>query len=73
MKLTARHLIRGRGFHRRPRVAPRPPLRPLLRPEEALDNRFAYCPAEERHTLHALLRIGARICWTCRTRTEGHS
>lgn len=37
---------------------------------EALVSDTAYCPAEEKDTLHAFLRTGGRICWTCRTYTD---
>lgn len=42
----------------------------LLRPVEAMANDLAYCPAEERERLHAFLRTGGRVCWTCRTFTD---
>ncbi|NUR64374.1 MAG: hypothetical protein HOQ47_01325 [Streptomyces sp.] len=45
------------------------PLRVLMRPTEAMVNDIAWCPAEERETLHAFLRLGGRQCWTCRTVT----
>ncbi|RMB85596.1 hypothetical protein [Streptomyces shenzhenensis] len=55
---------------RRPRRAEETvPLVVLMRPTEAMVNDLAYCPAEERTTLHAFLRTGGRVCWTCRTRT----
>ncbi|MFE3169295.1 hypothetical protein [Streptomyces sp. NPDC059224] len=44
-------------------------LRALMRPTEAMVNDVAWCPAEERETLHAFLRPGGRQCWTCRTIT----
>jgi hypothetical protein len=40
-----------------------------MRPQEAMVNDLAYCPAERRQTLHAFLRLGGRECWTCRTIT----
>ena len=30
-------------------------------------NGDAWCPAEKRDRLHAILRNGARRCWTCAT------
>ncbi|NUP19235.1 MAG: hypothetical protein HOZ81_24710 [Streptomyces sp.] len=48
------------------------PLRTLMRPTEAMVNDIAYCPAEERNTLHAFLRLGGRQCWVCRTVTPAN-
>ena len=42
---------------------------PLMRPEEAMVNDVAWCPVEQRETLHAFRHTGGRICWTCRTLT----
>ncbi|MFC8515533.1 hypothetical protein [Streptomyces sp. NPDC057257] len=67
MRLTTRHLLRGRGQHRAARPAPVA----LMRPVEAHDNRLARCPAEGRQTLHALIRGTGLVCWTCRTITPG--
>jgi len=66
-----RRIVQPGPGHRR---AGRPrPVKPtptnLMRPEEAMVNDLAYCPAEERETLHAFLRLGGRQCWTCRTVT----
>lgn len=52
------------------RVVEAVPLAVLMRPTEAMVNDTAFCPAEERDTLHAFLRTGGRICWTCRTYTD---
>jgi len=71
VKLT-RNLFRGQGLHRlhRPRrvgeAAPEPV---IARPVEAMVNDLAWCPAEERDTLHAFLATGGRQCWTCRVVT----
>ena len=46
------------------------PLDALMRPVEATVNDLAWCPAEERETLHAFFRLGGRQCWTCRTFTN---
>jgi hypothetical protein len=63
----------GHGHRRKGTHTPCPdhtvPLRVLMRPTEALVNDLAWCPAEERETLHAFLRLGGRQCWTCRTVT----
>lgn len=40
------------------------------RSTQATVDDIAYCPAEERNTLHAFLRLGGRVCWTCRTFTD---
>lgn len=71
LRRCLRQLVRPTGRRR----APRPtedtvPLAALLRPTEAMSNDEAYCPAEERYRLHAFLRTGGRICWTCRTYTD---
>jgi hypothetical protein len=42
----------------------------LMRPQSAEVNDLAYCPAEQRDTLHAFHPDG-RQCWTCRTFTSG--
>ncbi|MBL1107381.1 hypothetical protein JK361_22705 [Streptomyces sp. 5-8] len=41
----------------------------MLRPVEALATDTAWCPAERETTLHSFLRMGGRICLTCRTLT----
>ncbi|MGW5175852.1 hypothetical protein ACWERY_16005 [Streptomyces sp. NPDC004082] len=64
MKLTTRHLFRGKGEHR-PSAQPVP----LLRPDDVVANDAAYCPAEQRTTFHGMHRDGSRHCWTCRTET----
>ncbi|MEV5659830.1 hypothetical protein [Streptomyces flaveolus] len=43
----------------------------LLRPQAVEVNDHAWCPAEERLTLHGFHRDNSRTCWTCRTRTSG--
>lgn len=70
-----RRIVQPGQGHRRKGTAHTPcpdhtvPLRVLMRPTEALVNDIAWCPAEERETLHAFLRLGGRQCWTCRTVT----
>lgn len=65
-----RQLVRPSGRRRAPRVIEeRVPLAVLMRPQEAMVNDLAWCPAEKRETLHAFLRLGGRECWTCRTIT----
>jgi hypothetical protein len=63
----------GSGHRRKGTHTPCPdhtvPLHVLMRPTEALVNDIAYCPAEDRDTLHAFLRLGGRQCWVCRTVT----
>lgn len=63
-------LVRPGGRHRTRRVHETVPLAVLMRPTEATVNDIAYCQAEERNTLHAFLRLGGRVCWTCRTFTD---
>ncbi len=69
MKLTTRNLFRGLGRHRPRRLGEAAPEPVIARPTEAMVNDLAWCPAEERQTLHALLTTGGRVCWTCRTVT----
>ena len=71
VKLHApRFLRKSTGRHRGARPAEvTVPLADLMRPVEATVNDIAWCPAEERETLHAFLRPGGRECWTCRTVT----
>lgn len=57
------------GTGRRRAVHPADPAVAMLRPVETLVTDEAYCPAENRITLHAFLRTGGRVCWTCRTVT----
>ncbi|MFD4559006.1 hypothetical protein ACFWP5_32585 [Streptomyces sp. NPDC058469] len=70
-----RRIVQTGPGHRRKGTAHTPcpdytvPLRVLMRPTESLVNDMAWCPAEERETLHAFLRLGGRQCWTCRTVT----
>ncbi|MFD6294554.1 hypothetical protein ACFWFU_07085 [Streptomyces sp. NPDC060235] len=59
----------GGGKHRPHRDEVTVPVATLLRPREATVNDLAYCPAEQRQTLHAFLALGGRVCWTCRTHT----
>lgn len=66
-----RQILAPAGKHRPQPVQETVPLAVLLRPAEAMVNDQAWCPAEERQTLHAFLRTGGRVCWTCRTYT-GH-
>jgi hypothetical protein len=40
-------------------------LNELLDGGEIEANDFAYCPAEERTTFHAIRSDGSRRCWTC--------
>lgn len=65
-----RQAIAPAGKHRPRRVEETVPLAVLMRPEEATVNDFAWCPAEQRKTLHAFLVLGGRVCWTCRTVTD---
>ncbi len=60
--LLARWAVRPApgGRDRQPRTVA------LLRPVEALVTDLAYCPAEERDTLHCFLRTGGRVCMDCR-------
>jgi hypothetical protein len=65
-----RTVARPTGRHRGPRPAEATaPADALMRPVEATANDLAWCPAEERETLHAFLRLGGRQCWVCRTVT----
>jgi hypothetical protein len=66
--LLSRWLAVPDRAHRAPRV-PEDHLTPeeLFRPAEVDD--LAYCPAEERNTLHAFPGTGTRVCWTCRCET----
>ncbi|MFF7142323.1 hypothetical protein ACFZB5_13880 [Streptomyces nodosus] len=54
------------GRHRAPRHAAPAAPQQLLRPIEALDTFEAWCPAEQRTTLHARLRLGGAVCMDCR-------
>lgn len=63
-------LTAGGGKHRPHRDGETVPLRTLMRPREATVNDLAFCPAEEKDTYHAFLRLGGRVCWTCRTYTD---
>lgn len=67
---AVRQVIAPEGKHRPRRVYEKVPLRVLMRPEEAMVNDVAYCPAEMRDRLHAFLTTGGRVCWTCRTYTD---
>jgi hypothetical protein len=67
---VVRQVVAPTGHHRPRRVIETVPLAVLMRPEEAMVNDLAWCPAEERETLHAFLRLGGRVCWTCRTFTD---
>ncbi|MGW2933979.1 hypothetical protein ACWDA7_19495 [Streptomyces sp. NPDC001156] len=60
------------GRHRARRAADTSWRRPLLRPQEAMANDVAWCPAERRTTMHAFLRLGGRQCWDCRHITPHH-
>ncbi|MEU6649472.1 hypothetical protein ABZ904_08495 [Streptomyces sp. NPDC046900] len=65
-----RQIVAPTGRRRAPRrVEETVPLRVLMRPQDAMVNDLAWCPAEERNTLHAFFRLGGRQCWTCRTVT----
>ncbi|WP_330349241.1 hypothetical protein [Streptomyces sp. NBC_00582] len=66
-------VLPGKGRRRaaRPPAKPADPYVRMLRPVEAMATDIAYCPAEQTETLHAFLRMGGRICWTCRTLTMG--
>jgi hypothetical protein len=44
-------------------------LRDLLTDGDLEENEFAFCPAEERTTFHAVRADGSRRCWTCQTET----
>ncbi|GGQ48586.1 hypothetical protein [Streptomyces asoensis] len=57
-------LLPGKGRRRSSRVGAR--YVRGLRPVEALVKDTAYCPAEQRDTVHAFLRMGGRVCLTCR-------
>ena len=67
MKLTTRHLLRGKGQHRARRpVEETTSLHALLRPIEALDQVEARCPIEQRTTLHLRFAAGGLMCLDCR-------
>lgn len=66
-----RQVVAPAGRHRPHHIVEAVPLNVLMRPSEAMVNDMAWCPAEERDRLHAFLRTGGRVCWTCRTRTTG--
>ena len=66
-----RQLIAPAGKHRTPPGTTVVPHAVLLRPTEAMVTDLGWCPTELRQTLHAYLRTGGRICWSCRTKTEG--
>lgn len=68
---AVRQVIAPAGKHRPHRVEETVTLPVLMRPAEAMVNDTAWCPAEQRNRLHAFLRTGGRMCWTCRTYT-GH-
>ncbi|PWI08354.1 hypothetical protein DIZ27_23230 [Streptomyces sp. NWU339] len=66
-----RQIVAPNGKHRPRRLDSVPPTA-QPRPVEATEttvNDTAYCPAEKRDRLHAFLRTGGRVCWTCRTVT----
>lgn len=65
-----RQVVAPAGKHRPRHGVETVPLAVLMRPDESMVNDVAYCPAEERKTLHAFLRLGGRVCWTCRTFTD---
>lgn len=65
-----RQIVAPAGKHRPRRVQETVPLAVLMRPEEALANDEAWCPAEKQFRLHAFLRTGGRVCWTCRWVTD---
>ncbi|MGA5506860.1 hypothetical protein [Streptomyces umbrinus] len=65
-----RQIVAPAGKHRPRRVQETVTLNVLMRPEESLVNDEAWCPAEQRFTYHAYLRMGGRVCWTCRWKTE---
>jgi hypothetical protein len=43
----------------------------LLDGGEVEANDFAFCPAEQRTTFHALRVDGSRRCWTCNSESAG--
>lgn len=45
----------------------------MLRPVEAQQQFEAYCPAEDRRTLHVRLRLGGELCVECRNRDHARS
>ncbi|MFD3310099.1 hypothetical protein [Streptomyces sp. NPDC058694] len=65
-----RQIVAPAGRHRPRRVEETVPVAVLMRPEEAMVNDLGWCPAEQRETLHAFLRTGGRVCWTCRWKTD---
>lgn len=71
MKLTVRHLIRGKGQHRANAgaVLTEATLEELLSTGAVVANESAPCPSCERTTFHAMHRDGSRCCWTCGTTT----
>lgn len=69
MKLTTRHLIRGKGQHRATAVLTEAQLEELLSTGEAVANESAPCPECVRTTFHEMYRDGSRRCWTCATLT----
>ncbi|MET7436610.1 hypothetical protein ACFYQQ_00980 [Streptomyces sp. NPDC005496] len=62
-----RQIVAPAGRHRPGATQPTP----LLRPDDLVANKAAYCPAEQRTTFHGMHRDGSRHCWTCRTNTPG--
>ncbi|MGD1219972.1 hypothetical protein AB9Q10_16265 [Streptomyces krungchingensis] len=71
LRRAVRQVIAPAGKHRPHRpVEETVPLRVLMRPSESTVNDIAWCPAEETDRLHAFLRLGGRMCWTCRTVTN---
>lgn len=66
--LLSRWYFAPTGSHRAPRVVEEQvTIAELFRPREINDT--AWCPAEERETLHAFPGDGTRTCWTCRWTT----
>ncbi|MFM9566152.1 hypothetical protein [Streptomyces turgidiscabies] len=79
MSPLARLRLIAQPGHGRRRAGRRPhlvieavPLNVLMQPTEAMVNDLAWCPAEQKKTLHAFFRLGGRECWTCRSITPHH-
>jgi hypothetical protein len=61
---VVRQVVAPNGKHRPRRLG-----ETALEPIEARVDDIAWCPVEEKDTLHAFLATGGRQCWTCRVVT----